>query len=593
MTIHMNQRFDDTVKEDIRARADIALIVGRYVNLKPQGQTLKGLCPFHKEKTPSFNVNPARGFYHCFGCGKGGDVFSFLQEIEGVDFPEALRMLAQETGVRLETRHEEASDAGNPAKVSKTELIDIHKEASLFYYHQIKAFPKTVEYFKSRGLSAETVKEFQLGYAPPGWSELIDYMRAKNIAQSELVECGLAVQKENGRVYDRFRDRIIFPLYDLTGRVIAFAGRGLEADAKPKYLNSPETALYQKNRVLYGIHKARQGIREQKRILVVEGYMDYLSLYQAGIRNAVATSGTAFTVEHAHLIRRFTSRVVLVFDGDQAGLGAAQKALQVLAPFNLEVSVLVLPQGEDPDSFVKAQGADAFLGMLDSAQNSTSFLIEKAVSEHDSDSPHGKRQVIEELAAYVEQLKDPIIRDDFITKLSDRLRVDKRLVFKRFRSGGREQEPQRIASITVKESEKYLSGLEGSFLRILMTSPELVQQASQYVSPETLTDKLSSDIYSLILRTYEEKGSLEGLTEGLREESEVKRVIHMMMVRPALRDHIHEELVQKIILLRRKFLKNQLRNLRVELRSAPGDKQRLLELHREYTVQLKELEEQT
>ncbi|MFW6244722.1 MAG: CHC2 zinc finger domain-containing protein, partial [Fibrobacterota bacterium] len=171
----MNQRFDDTVKEDIRARADIALIVGRYVNLKPQGQTLKGLCPFHKEKTPSFNVNPARGFYHCFGCGKGGDVFSFLQEIEGVDFPEALRMLAQETGVRLETRHEEALDAGNPAKVSKTELIDIHKEASLFYYHQIKAFPKTVEYFKSRGLSAETVKEFQLGYAPPGWSELIDY----------------------------------------------------------------------------------------------------------------------------------------------------------------------------------------------------------------------------------------------------------------------------------------------------------------------------------------------------------------------------------------------------------------------------------
>lgn len=587
----MNQRFDDTVKEDIRARADIASIVGRYVNLKPQGQTLKGLCPFHKEKTPSFNVNPARGFYHCFGCGKGGDVFSFLQEIEGVDFPEALRMLAQETGVRLETRHKETENAGNPEKVSKTELIDIHQIASQFYYSQIKAFPQTVEYFKSRGLRAEIVKEFQLGYAPPGWSGLIDYMRSRNIAQSELVECGLAVQKDNGRVYDRFRDRVIFPLYDLSGRVIAFAGRGLEADAQPKYLNSPETALYQKNRVLYGLHKARQGIREQKSILVVEGYMDYLSLYQAGIRNAVATSGTAFTTEHAHLIRRFTSRVVLVFDGDRAGISAAQKALMVLAPFNLEVSVLVLPEGEDPDSFVKAQGAEAFMEKLKSAQDSTSFLIDKAVSEHDCDSPHGKRQVIEELALYIEQLKDPIIRDDFIGKLSDRLRVDKHLVAKRFRPAGEQEPRRRVASVTLKESEKYLSGLEGSFLRILMTSPELVEQARQYVSPETLTDKLSSDIYSLILRTYDQKGSLEGLTEELKGESEVKRVIHMMMVRPALRDHIHEELVQKIILLRRKFLRHQLRNLRVELRNAPEDKQRLLELHREYTAQLKELEE--
>ncbi|MFP4164926.1 MAG: DNA primase [Chitinispirillaceae bacterium] len=585
----MNQRFDDNAKEEIRARADIASIVGRYVNLKPQGQTLKGLCPFHKEKTPSFNVNPDRGFYHCFGCGKGGDVFSFLQEIEGVDFPDALKMLAEETGVTLETR-QSSPQPENPGKLSKTELLDIHNAAAMFYYSQIRSFPKVVEYFKSRDLKAETVKEFTMGYAPPGWTGLLDYLRARNVSESKVVECGLAIQKDKGRVYDRFRDRIIFPLYDLTGRIIAFAGRGLEADAQPKYLNSPETALYHKNRVLYGLHKARQGIREKSRILVVEGYMDYLSLYQAGIRNVVATSGTAFTTEHAHLIRRFTSRATLVFDGDRAGMSAAHKAIHVLAPFNLEVSVLTLPGGEDPDSFVKNKGAHAFLEMLESAQDSASFLIEKAASEHDCASPHGKRQVVESLTPYIEQLKDPIIRNDFLGKLSDRLRLDQHLIISRFR-GGESPKRRNYATLSIKESEKYLGGLEGSFLRILMTSPELIDQAKQYVSPETLTDKLSTDIYSLVLQTYDQKRSLEKLTEELEGDSEVKRIISMMMVTPALRENIHEELVQKIILLRRKFLKNQLRNLRIALRNTPEDKQKLLEQHREYTAQLKELEE--
>ncbi len=589
----MNERFDDSIKEQIRARADIASIIGRYVNLKAQGQTMKGLCPFHKEKTPSFNVNPARGFYHCFGCGKGGDVFSFIQEIEGIDFVDALKMLADETGVTLVKPQIERTSGykESPSAVSKTDLLDIHTEAARFYYSRTKLFPQAVDYFKARGLSAQTVKEFGLGFAPPGWSELTDYLQSRDVPQEKLIECGLAIKKENGRVYDRFRDRVMFPLFDLTGKVIAFAGRGLSADAQPKYLNSPETTLYHKNRVLYGLHKARQGIREQGRILIVEGYMDYLTLYQSGVRNAVATSGTAFTEEHAHLIRRFTSKVTLVFDGDRAGRTAAQRAIFVLAPFNLEVSVLVLPGDEDPDSFVKANGPEPFLEMLKSAQNGAEFLIEKFMAEQDTSTPQGKRQVIEGVAPYAESITDPIVRDDFLMKLSQRLRVDQKHVFDRFSGTARAQRREESFPVVIQDEEKYLSSLEGNFLRILLTSPELVHQAQQYVSPETLTEKLSADIYSLVLNTYALKGGLEGISEGLAEGSPLKRIISMMMVRPALKEHIHEDLVQKIVLLRKKFLKFQLREIREALKNSTEDKMRLLELHKEYTAQLRELEE--
>ncbi|MDG5813929.1 DNA primase [Chitinispirillales bacterium ANBcel5] len=589
----MVQRFDSTVKEDIRSRADIASIVGRYVTLKQSGQTLKGLCPFHKEKTPSFHVNPVQGFFHCFGCGKGGDVFTFVQEMEGIGFVEALKMLAEETGVILETTSKEqfTPESQSVSAVSKTELLDMHALAGTFFYTQIRSNPKAIEYFKSRGLKAETVKEFGLGYAPPGWSALSDYLKSKGFSETAIVQSGLALQKEEGRIYDRFRDRIIFPLYDLSGRVIAFAGRGMEKDAQPKYLNSPETLLYKKNRLLYGLFKARQSIREQGYVLIVEGYMDYLSLYQAGVKNVAATSGTAFTAEHAHLIRRFSRRVILVFDGDDAGLNAAQKAITVLAPASLDVSILTLPKDHDPDSYVGEFGVEGFNALIKSATRGSLFLIKRAMEGQDHTSAHGKRQIIETLTPYMNAITDALVREEFQKELSEMLRVDIRHI----KAAGTTNEPQSQQfgnSLTSRVDERYFHTLEGSFLRILLTSPKLIEQARMYVSPETLTDEVSGNIYSVILDTYTQTGGVDSLSNRIDSNSSLKGLISMMMVKPALLDHIQDDLVQKIIHLRAKFLRHKIRDIRRLLKTDPENRAHYLEQLKDFSIQLKELDEE-
>ncbi|KMQ51042.1 DNA primase [Chitinispirillum alkaliphilum] len=584
----MSLRFDDTAKEDIRNRADIVGIVSRYVNLKQTGQTFKGLCPFHKEKTPSFNVNPVQGFFHCFGCGKGGDVFSFIQEIENVDFSEALKILADETGVVLKRDHNQTDQHSNrDQSAKKTDLLEIHSLAARYYYSCIRSSSQAVSYFKSRDLKAQTVKEFGLGYAPDQWSGLCDYLQKNNVPLPLIVECGLAVQKESGSVYDRFRNRIIFPIHDFTGKIIAFAGRGMDKNCQPKYLNSPETALYRKNRVLYGIHKARQSIRDKGYMLIVEGYMDYLSLYQAGICNVAATSGTAFTNEHAHLIRRFTQKAVLVFDGDVAGVNAAQRAVFVLAPSNLNLLILQLPSGDDPDSFIKENGKNEFLKLAERATPAFTFMIDKTVSENDSSSAFGKKQIIEKLTPYMKSLSDPLIRDEFAKELSEKLDISVHHVTKIFRGerSDLEENPQ-TESVNNKQ---FLNSLEGNFLRILLTSPSLIDQAKQYVAPQTLTNKLSKNIYSIILDSYARNGSLDSILDEAGD-LKLRNILSMLMVSPALTDHIHDDMVQKIIFLRKKFLRHEIVSLRHKLKNDPENRMGYLEQLKEFSTQLKELD---
>lgn len=584
-------RFDDSIKEEVRSRADIVAVVSRYVNLKSSGQTMKGLCPFHKEKTPSFHVNPARGYFHCFGCGKGGDIFAFLEEIEGLDFGEALKVLAEETGVELRQseapiKQQEQNSGG--LKLSKTEMLQIHELASKFFYSNIRPNPKAVEYFKSRGLKAETVRDFNLGYAPSGWSSLVNYCQKHGISPAKLISCGLALQKDGGGVYDRFRDRVMFSLCDLSGRVIGFAGRGMEADAIPKYLNSPETPLYKKKEFLYGFHKSRQAVKEEGYCMIVEGYMDYLTLHQAGICNVVAASGTAFTPEHAHLLQRFTSNVLLLFDGDSAGQTAAIRAVFVLAPFNLDISILVLPGDEDPDSYVRKYGKEKFLELVKGARNWVDFIIEKMIQEHDATTARGKSAVISALQPLVDSISDSIVRQNFKKELSERLDIDEKLVYSRLQTPDRKQnsggKPGSLSSDDV-----YLVSLEGSFLRILFTKPELINEASQYVVPETLTDSVSSDIYSLILEISKQGGSLAGLGNRT-DDPEVKRIISLLLVKPALQDHINEEMVQKIIQLRAKFLRSQIRNVKLQMKTEPERSSDLLLQLQDFSKQLKELD---
>ncbi|NLE01588.1 MAG: DNA primase [Fibrobacter sp.] len=590
---------DETVKEEIRLKADIATVIGRYVNLKGSGQTLKGLCPFHKEKTPSFHVNPSRGFYHCFGCGKGGDVFSFLQEIEGISFFDALKQLAEETGVELKQTRE--SDSKSPVSpFSKTTLLEIHEIAAKFFYKQIRSSKEAIEYFKSRGLKPETVRDFRLGFSPPEWSALLMHFQQFNISVPNLIAAGLAIEKEGGGAYDRFRNRVIFSLFDLSGRVIGFAGRGMEEKAVPKYLNSPETLLYKKKDVLYGLFQSRQAIKEEGFVIVVEGYMDYLTLFQAGVKNVVATSGTALTEEHAHLLQRFTSKIILIFDGDQAGQNAAERGVFILVPFNFDVRILVLPGDEDPDSYVKKFGVESFNEQVSGARTWVDFIIDKMMRQYDTRTPQGKSAVLEALQPIVQSIRDSIVLDNFKKELADRLDFGKnikdvQLISERVgKMAPREPLYSNRWNSPVREGAgkadtNFLQTLEGSFLRILVTEPELIAEARQYVVPETLTDSTSSDIYSMLLDAFEQGENVATLVEKT-SDPELKRLISLLLVSPALKDHIHDEMVQKIIHLRAKFLKKLIRQVKVQIKNEPLRRPELLRQLQDLSSQLQELD---
>lgn len=586
--------FDESIKEEVRARTDIVSVIGRYVNLKAYGQTLKGLCPFHKEKTPSFHVNPAQGFFHCFGCGKGGDVFTFLIEIEGIGFVEALTMLADECGIVLAPAAEDTSGSyaqhlgqDSSCQLSKTELLRIHEIAANFFYAQIKNTPAVVAYFKQRGLQPETVRDFRLGYAPEGWSTLIDYCKQQQIASESLVACGLAIQKEDGRCYDRFRNRIIFPLFDVAGRVIAFAGRGMEEDAIPKYLNSPETLLYKKKLMLFGLHRARPAIKERKTALIVEGYMDYLSLYQAGIQHAVATSGTAFTVEHAGLISRFTKNVTLVFDGDAAGQKAAEKAIFILVPLNLDVGVVTVPGNEDPDSFVRTHGREAFEALLQKSRPWSGYIIERLMTEHNAATSRGKSAVIAALTPLVHSITDSIAVQRFKREIAELLGVDEQTVYKRVSSTASRANGERVSEQS-DHYKGYCDSIEGTFLRILFAHPEHIAEARNYVTPETLTDSVSSDIYSLILAAYDQNQHLIGAVDRTGDP-EIKRLISLLLVKGSVPEHVHEELVQKILHLRAKFLRFRIRECKLAMKREPHRSTELLHLLQDLLTQLNEL----
>jgi len=599
MHIDKKVQFDHT-KEEIRSRINIADVIGRYVALKASGQSLKGLCPFHKEKTPSFIVTPTKGIFYCFGCHKGGDVFTFLMEHDGLNFSEALHLLADEAGVRLEPGRGSTAyayqdgdfsgppgvdESGQTGFIPKNEMFTINEMAVDFYYRQTRLHPRVIEYFLGRGLTREIIREFRLGYAPPGWSELLSHSKHQGITQEALVQCGLAISKPGNKCYDRFRDRIMFPIFDTSKRPIGFGGRGLTKDAEPKYLNSPETMLYQKNKTFYGLHAAQSFIKQEKSVIIVEGYMDFLALYQAGVKNAVATSGTALTDLQARILHRFTSTVYLVFDGDSAGVNAAKRAVFVLAPYNLDVRVLIIPDDEDPDSYVKKYGKDAFLKLFQQAKPFTSFIIEKTIADIGIDSPQKKSAALDALTPLVLSITDSIVRQDFVKQVSEHLHVDEGLILSRAK-----RQP-RASSTTQKVPvrDDYSGSIEGNFIRMLLSNPPSIKEARQYITPETFTDHFSTDLYSIIIKCFDEDPNL-GTLIGSLTDPETKRIVSQFLAKGAYEGTLNEDLRHTMLRLQRKFLKNRIRQTQIALKSRPHDKAALMERIKQDSTQLKELE---
>jgi len=424
--------------DEVRAAADIVKVVGDYVKLRKAGANYVGLCPFHQEKTPSFAVHPAKQIFHCFGCGVGGDVFKFVMMIDSLSFPEALRRVAEKVGVTLSESFGDATYDSNSRL--RAALFKIHEAAAKFFAGQLSGTAEgrlARAYLEDRGLSDEMVGRFRLGYAPADGQVLTRYLtgavhqvtQGESANESELLEkSGLVVRDaERNRHYDRFRRRIIFPIANDSGKVVAFAGRAL-GDEQPKYLNSPETPIYTKGRVLYHLDRAGQAIRKSDYAILVEGYMDCIAVASSGIENVVASCGTSLSEGQIRLLARYTRRVVVNYDPDSAGVAATERSLGLLLEEGFEAKVLALPGGLDPDSFIRKQGAGAYRELLAAAPSYLEYLTDRAVATHNVSTPEGKVRAANAVLPYLARVQNPMLRAELANRLADRLRLDQRLL---------------------------------------------------------------------------------------------------------------------------------------------------------------------
>ena len=418
-------RYPQTFIDDLRRQADIVRVIQGYVTLKKKGANWMACCPFHQEKTPSFSVSPAKDIYYCFGCGKGGSVFNFVMEMERVSFPESIKIVADKANVPLpvmvddgkfEDRRKEADD-----------VIKLNTWALEFWEAQLlennRDSQEARDYLLERGLADETRVLFHLGFAPDSWDALLTFLKNRGATEIELERSGLVIKKDGGGFYDRFRRRLIFPVMDAQGRTVAFGGRCLD-NSEPKYMNSPETAAYVKGRHLYGLQLARDDIRQKKFVILVEGYLDLIVPFQYGIRNMVASLGTALTPEQVKLMGRFARKVVVNYDGDSAGVKAAKRAIETLLAEDFEIKVLVLPEGSDPDEFIRKSGVEAYHDRRGKALTHIQFVLEQVVQDRNLLRPADKAAAVEEALPYVRAVRNGIQKREYFDMTMDALRVD-------------------------------------------------------------------------------------------------------------------------------------------------------------------------
>ena len=429
--------FADRVKQ----QADIVRVVGEYVRLKKSGQNFTGLCPFHSEKTPSFAVHPVKQIYHCFGCGAGGDVFKFVMEMDRCEFPEAIRTVAEKCGIALPSPRERSPEE-RKEQTQRTSLVEMHKEAAAFFKRQLESTPEgkaARAYLADRGLNDEALARFGIGYAPSGGDALLRHLRAK-YPEKLLDVSGLTSQDQGGRRYDRFRRRIMFPIANESGKVIAFGGRAL-GDDLPKYLNSPETPIYTKSSVLYHLDRAKESIRQRDAVVLVEGYMDAIAVASAGVDNVIASCGTSLTEAQVKLLSRFTRRVVVNYDPDTAGQAATERSLTILLEQNCDVRVLALPGGKDPDSFIRSEGAAAYVKLLESAPQYLDYLIGRA-QRLGIATAEEKLRAVNFLLPFVQRIPNALLRSEWASRISQQLHVEQPVLREALRRAAAERHSQ-------------------------------------------------------------------------------------------------------------------------------------------------------
>jgi DNA primase len=485
----------DDIVERIKAESDIVSVVSAFVNLKRSGKDYKGLCPFHQEKTPSFFVIPAKGFYHCFGCGAGGNSVNFIMAHERLDYPDALRYLAAKAGISIPETE---------ARKSQSEaLFDALALAGSYYSKSLSNADVgggAMAYLKSRGISDETIKTFGMGYAPRGWDGLLKLAASNNIQAAILERVGLAIKKDG--FYDRFRHRLMVPIRTLSGRIVGFGGRVLPGDDGPKYINSPETEVYKKGKILFGLDLSKDAIREKNEAIVVEGYFDLISLFQAGIKNVVAVSGTGFTSEQAQLLARFCEHIVLLYDSDSAGVRAAFRACGVLYNHGIEPKLIRLPKGFDPDAFVRDKGPQALLKHVADSTDVIDFIYNGLASKFAEQPLARQERIIKALAETVGQIDDPLRRSLLSQRISTKFDLMPGVL-----DGQMQRNPVGPEKIVMSRSLGREIP-EKEFLSLLLGKPSLLEDCADIDSSQ-FVDEDNGLIFEMIRNEYTADGALK------------------------------------------------------------------------------------
>ena len=560
-----------SLAEKVKQQADIVRVIGEYVQLKKAGQNFRGLCPFHSEKTPSFNVHPTRQIYHCFGCGQGGDVFKFVMEMEKCPFPEAMRIVAEKCGIAL-PRAREHSPEERRENQQRGVLLEIHREAQAYFVKQLEG---TLEgkaaraYLEDRGLDRDTITRFVIGYAPSGGDLLLRHLKPK-YQEKALVDSGLISRDQSGRLFDRFRRRVTFPISNESSKIVAFGARAL-GDDLPKYLNSPETPIYSKSNVLYHLDRAKDALRRQDFAVLVEGYMDAIAVARAGISNVVASCGTALAETQIKLLGRFTKRVIVNYDPDTAGQAATERSLTALLEQDFEVRVLNLPsvgsQKADPDLFIREKGADAYREQLKNSPPYVDYLITRA-RQMDLTTGEGKSRAVNFLLPYVQRIPNSILRSEWATRIAQQLRIDEPVLRAALSKAAKERRSEiklqpELLSRPAKPAERRL-------IRMLAEAEGFRAELARHLETSRLYQGLETEkIFAALVSAALSGGPLQASEIGSRLEDRERRLFFEILFEDA-QSPSWEEAQSCLDTLARKQLERELAEVQRGIEANPS-----------------------
>ena len=540
-------RIPDEFIEELRQRNDIESVISSYVNLKRRGSTLVGLCPFHNEKSPSFTVYPSSNSYYCFGCGAGGDPITFIRGVEHLDYIDAVKFLADRSGMRMpETGYDDSMQK------LRIKVYEINRAAARFFHEQLKTEggKKGLAYFKSRELLAATIKHFGLGYAPDSWDSLYKHLRQLGYSDDSIFAADLISKRKSGKgYYDRFRDRVMFPIIDLRGNVIAFGGRRLSEDKTiAKYINSSDTPVYKKSTVLYALNYAKNS--KSKGIILAEGYMDVIALHQAGFDNAVAACGTAFTQEQARLLSRYTDEIIVTLDADEAGQKATNKTIEILKSTGIKIRVLRITDAKDPDEFIKKFGNEKFRMLIEGANNDIEYKLSSAKSKFDLSTDDGKLSALKMAAQILANTDDSIARDLYTGRIADEFGVSKDVLTRQisliFKSRVSNEKKQRIekeikrssTSDRVNPERKYNTRsaiAEETIISLLMSDPSLYEYINERIKPSDFITKFNSRVFAFLINLLENQKMPDvSLFSSEFAPDEMGKIVEMINKKPTL-----------------------------------------------------------